>query len=99
MKFIEVSTNYTDWDDNYEVFLHINLEGKVIRGYCWSDAVPISMQTDKPIKIRKSKNSLFGYLPTAWLKSNDIFISLEGNEDIQELLFKCSTIYPKIIIE
>jgi hypothetical protein len=97
--FTEVSANYTDWYRNYEVFLHLNSEGKIIRGYTWSDDAPVSMKTEKPIKLKKGTNPLFGYLSKKWLESNQLSITLEGNEEIEEILFKCSNLYPKVIIE
>jgi hypothetical protein len=99
IKFVEVSANYTNWDNNYDVFLHLNSEGKIIRGYTWFDDPPVSMKTGKPIKLKKGTSSLFGYLSKQWLKSNNLYISLEGNEEIEKLLFKCSNLYKKVIIE
>lgn len=97
--FTEVSANYTDWYRNYEVFLHIGEDGRILRGYTWSDTPPLSLKTEKPIKLKDGINPLFGYISKRWLESNELYISLEGNEEIEELLFKCSNLYPKVIIE
>jgi len=97
--FIEVSANYTDWYRNYEVFLHIGEDGRILRGYTWADTPPLSMRTEKPIKLKERRNPLFGYLSKKWLESKQLSITLEGNEEIEEILFKCSNLYPKVIIE